>query len=102
MKTLYLLVGPPGSGKTHIALAWALEVGARQLAAGAGPGEGLTESRAGPVSAAYCCSGMGAPFTAQETPNRSVSMPKVSAQNDGASGIGRTITAVRAGGEQRK
>jgi chromosomal replication initiation ATPase DnaA len=29
------LVGPPGSGKTHLALAWALETGARQLAAGA-------------------------------------------------------------------
>ena len=43
------LVGPPGSGKTHIALAWALEVGARQLAAGAGPDEAaavFAESRA--------------------------------------------------------
>ena len=29
--------GPPGSGKTHLALAWALEVGARQVAAEAAP-----------------------------------------------------------------
>ncbi|MBK8544204.1 MAG: hypothetical protein IPL62_12040 [Caulobacteraceae bacterium] len=27
--------GPPGSGKTHLALAWALEVGARQISAAA-------------------------------------------------------------------
>ena len=26
------LVGPKGSGKTHLALAWALEAGARQIA----------------------------------------------------------------------
>jgi chromosomal replication initiation ATPase DnaA len=31
------LSGPAGSGKTHLALAWALEVGARQIAALAGP-----------------------------------------------------------------
>jgi chromosomal replication initiation ATPase DnaA len=31
------LVGPPGSGKTHLGLAWALEAGARQLAADAEP-----------------------------------------------------------------
>ncbi len=29
------LIGPKGSGKTHLALAWALEAGARQLAPGA-------------------------------------------------------------------
>lgn len=29
------LIGPPGSGKTHLALAWALETGARQLSASA-------------------------------------------------------------------
>ncbi len=29
------LVGPPGSGKTHLGLAWALEAGARQLPANA-------------------------------------------------------------------
>lgn len=29
------LIGPAGAGKTHLALAWALEVGARQLAANA-------------------------------------------------------------------
>jgi chromosomal replication initiation ATPase DnaA len=28
------LIGPKGSGKTHLALAWALEAGARQLCAG--------------------------------------------------------------------
>jgi len=31
------LAGPPGSGKTHLALAWALEAGARQVAAHAAP-----------------------------------------------------------------
>lgn len=31
------LVGPPGSGKTHLALAWALEAGARQVSAVAAP-----------------------------------------------------------------
>src|SRR5262245_58422549 len=31
------LVGPPGAGKTHIALAWALEAGARQVSALASP-----------------------------------------------------------------
>lgn len=31
------LAGPPGSGKTHIALAWALEAGARQVSARAAP-----------------------------------------------------------------
>ena len=34
------LVGPPGSGKTHLGLAWALETGARSLDAKAGPDEG--------------------------------------------------------------
>lgn len=34
------LVGPPGSGKTHLGLAWALEVGASQLAANASAVEG--------------------------------------------------------------
>jgi chromosomal replication initiation ATPase DnaA len=34
------LVGPAGSGKTHLGLAWALESGARSLAASAGPDEG--------------------------------------------------------------
>ncbi|HYD88368.1 MAG TPA: chromosomal replication initiator DnaA [Vitreimonas sp.] len=33
------LVGPRGAGKTHLALAWALEMGARQLAATLGPDE---------------------------------------------------------------
>lgn len=32
--------GPPGSGKTHLALAWALEVGARQIPATASAEEG--------------------------------------------------------------
>ena len=31
------LVGPEGSGKTHLALAWALEAGARQVSARASP-----------------------------------------------------------------
>ncbi|HVZ99757.1 MAG TPA: chromosomal replication initiator DnaA [Caulobacterales bacterium] len=31
------LVGPPGSGKTHLALAWALESGAREVAPDAAP-----------------------------------------------------------------
>jgi chromosomal replication initiation ATPase DnaA len=31
------LAGPPGSGKTHLALAWALEAGARQVSARAAP-----------------------------------------------------------------
>ncbi len=31
------LLGPPGSGKTHLALAWALEAGARQVSARAHP-----------------------------------------------------------------
>lgn len=34
------LIGPPGSGKTHIALAWLLEAGARQLSPLASPDEG--------------------------------------------------------------
>jgi chromosomal replication initiation ATPase DnaA len=34
------LVGPPGAGKTHLALAWALETGARQLSALADPDQG--------------------------------------------------------------
>ncbi|MGE0743210.1 MAG: hypothetical protein AB7O98_17885 [Hyphomonadaceae bacterium] len=33
------LVGPPGSGKTHLALAWALEASARQLSPAADPDE---------------------------------------------------------------
>lgn len=33
------LVGPKGAGKSHLALAWALEMGARQLAADASPDE---------------------------------------------------------------
>jgi chromosomal replication initiation ATPase DnaA len=33
------LIGPPGSGKTHLALAWALEAGARALRADAPPSE---------------------------------------------------------------
>jgi chromosomal replication initiation ATPase DnaA len=39
------LAGPRGSGKTHIALAWALEAGARQLPAAAGPDEGAAAFR---------------------------------------------------------
>lgn len=31
------LIGPPGSGKTHLALAWALEAGARQASPAAAP-----------------------------------------------------------------
>jgi chromosomal replication initiation ATPase DnaA len=31
------LVGPRGSGKTHLALAWAIETGARQVSPGASP-----------------------------------------------------------------
>lgn len=34
------LIGPKGSGKTHLALAWALEHGARQLSAEASPEQG--------------------------------------------------------------
>jgi chromosomal replication initiation ATPase DnaA len=34
------LAGPGGSGKTHLALAWALEVGARQVSPNAGPDDG--------------------------------------------------------------
>jgi chromosomal replication initiation ATPase DnaA len=34
------LVGPKGSGKTHLALAWAVEAGARQLTANVAPDEG--------------------------------------------------------------
>lgn len=34
------LVGPKGSGKTHLALAWALEAGARQLVPDAAPDAG--------------------------------------------------------------
>jgi chromosomal replication initiation ATPase DnaA len=34
------LVGPAGSGKTHLALAWALEAGARQLSPAASPDMG--------------------------------------------------------------
>jgi chromosomal replication initiation ATPase DnaA len=34
------LVGPHGAGKTHLALAWAVETGARHLAADASPDEG--------------------------------------------------------------
>lgn len=39
------LVGPQGSGKTHIAIAWALEAGARHLPAGAGAEEGAATFR---------------------------------------------------------
>lgn len=35
------LIGPPGSGKTHLALAWALETGAAMLAPGAAPEEAV-------------------------------------------------------------
>ncbi len=41
------LIGPPGSGKTHLALAWALEAGAVTLVAGAGPEEALRAFEAG-------------------------------------------------------
>lgn len=34
------LVGPPGAGKTHLALAWALEAGARQVSPTAAPDDG--------------------------------------------------------------
>lgn len=34
------LIGPPGSGKTHLGLAWALEAGARQLDAKASADQG--------------------------------------------------------------
>lgn len=34
------LIGPPGSGKTHLALAWAVEAGARSLSPLAPPEEG--------------------------------------------------------------
>jgi chromosomal replication initiation ATPase DnaA len=33
------LAGPKGAGKTHLALAWALEAGARQVSATAAPGD---------------------------------------------------------------
>lgn len=33
------LVGPCGSGRTHLALAWAVEAGARQVSASADPGD---------------------------------------------------------------
>lgn len=42
-----VLIGPAGAGKTHLALAWALETGARQLSAKAAPDEAsqaLTDS----------------------------------------------------------
>ncbi len=35
------LAGPKGAGKTHLALAWALEVGARQVAAQASPDDAV-------------------------------------------------------------
>jgi chromosomal replication initiation ATPase DnaA len=35
------LVGPPGSGKTHLALAWAIELGARQVSPHASPDDGV-------------------------------------------------------------
>lgn len=41
------LVGPPGSGKTHLALAWALETGAVSLAAAAPPEEAIRAFEAG-------------------------------------------------------
>jgi len=37
--------GPPGSGKTHLALAWALEVGARQIQPTATPEDAATSFR---------------------------------------------------------
>ncbi|MEQ1492841.1 MAG: hypothetical protein ABL932_20030 [Terricaulis sp.] len=37
--------GPPGSGKTHLALAWALEVGARQISPMATPEDAATSFR---------------------------------------------------------
>ncbi len=45
------LVGPTGSGKTHLALAWALETGARQVAAHAAPedGAGIFREAAGRI-----------------------------------------------------
>ena len=36
------LVGPPGAGKTHLGLAWAVETGARQLRADAAPEQAAT------------------------------------------------------------
>src|SRR5690349_9717774 len=41
------LAGPTGSGKTHLALAWALEAGARQVAAHAGPEDAAVIFREG-------------------------------------------------------
>jgi hypothetical protein len=41
----------------------------------------------GSISTNYARNWIGAPLTAQATPNRSVNMPKDSAQNDGARGI---------------
>lgn len=40
------LVGPQGSGKTHLGLAWALEAGARQLSAQAAPEDAAAIFRA--------------------------------------------------------
>jgi chromosomal replication initiation ATPase DnaA len=41
------LIGPKGSGKSHLALAWALEVGARQLDEANGPDEAASVYRDG-------------------------------------------------------
>ncbi len=41
------LVGPKGSGKSHLALAWALEVGARQMDQASGPDEAASVYRDG-------------------------------------------------------
>ena len=40
------LIGPRGSGKTHLALAWAIETGARQVAATADPDDAAAIFRA--------------------------------------------------------